>query len=81
MNMSVPFIFDSLGKWKAGNMNEWNYLWYKQWGYEDFENGRGNQFTRVYLASDSNEYFLINAATPKYGFDCIQVIYFRKVSQ
>jgi hypothetical protein len=79
MNMSVPFMYDSLGKWKAGNMKEWNYLWYKQWGYVDFENGRGNQFTRPYIASDSNEYFLINAATPKDGFDFIQEIYFRKV--
>ena len=79
MNMKVPFIFDSVGRWSAGNMKEWNYLWYKKWGYKNYESGKGNQFTRPYI-SDSNVYFLINATTPQIG-EGIQEIYFKKVSR
>lgn len=80
MNMKVPFICDSIGRWNAGNMKEWNYLWYKQWGYKDYEIGKGNQFTRPYT-TDSNVYFLINATTPQDGAAFIQEIYFRKIKE
>jgi hypothetical protein len=80
MNMKVPFICDSIGRWNAGNMKEWNYIWYKQWGYKDYEIGKGNQFTRPY-AIDSNVYFLINATTPQDGAAFIQEIYFRKIKE
>jgi hypothetical protein len=61
-------------------MKEWNYIWYKQWGYKDYEIGKGNQFTRPY-AIDSNVYFLINATTPQDGAAFIQEIYFRKIKE
>jgi hypothetical protein len=30
MNMKVPFLYDSIGTWKAGNLNEWNWLLFTQ---------------------------------------------------
>jgi len=78
MNMKVPFIFDSVGKWNAGNMKEWNYLWYKQWGYKDYEVGKGNQFTRPDTPDSS---FLLNGTTPQRGAEFIQEIYFRRISR
>ncbi|MDP4131035.1 MAG: hypothetical protein Q8939_12810 [Bacteroidota bacterium] len=80
MNMKVPFIYDSVGRWNAGNMKEWNYLWFKKWGYKDYKEGKGNQFTRPYIA-DSNVYFLINGTTPQDSAAYIQEIYFRKIKE
>jgi hypothetical protein len=78
MNMKVPFICDSIGRWNAGNMKEWNYLWYEKWGYKDYEIGRGNQFTRP---DTSDSTFLLNSATPQNGAAFIQELYFRKISR
>lgn len=76
MNMKVPFIFDSVGKWNAGNMKEWNYLWYKQWGYKNYEVGKGNQFTRP---DNPDSTFLLNSATPQGNAEFIQEIYFKRI--
>ncbi|HET9824145.1 MAG TPA: hypothetical protein VFP87_02360 [Chitinophagaceae bacterium] len=72
MNMRVPFIFDSVGTWKAGNLEEWNYLYYKN-------NSKINtQFTRPEY-DDST--FLLNSTTPQTGAEPIQEIYFRKINR
>ena len=80
MNMLVPFICDSIGRWSAGNMKEWNYLWYENWGYKSYDANGGNQFTQPYM-KDSNFYFLINGATPHDNAPFIQEIYFKKIAR
>lgn len=83
MNMKVPFIRDSVGRWRAGNMKEWNWLFFKSFGYnksmEDMTNPGGTQFTRPYT-ENSNTYFLINSATPQDNAEVISDIYFKKVN-
>ena len=78
MNMKVPFLFDSVGKWNAaGNgLEDWNWLYYESWGYSDYKENTGNQFTSPWTADSS---FYINGATPKKGKKGIQMIYFRKI--
>jgi hypothetical protein len=80
MNMKVPFLYDSVGSWTAGNMKEWNWLRFKSFHYRDLNDHSGSQFTRPYL-KDSTLFFLINGATPQDGADFIQEIYFRKLKQ
>lgn len=80
MNMKVPFMYDSIGTWEAGNMKEWNWLRFKNFKYNLSEGNPGSQFTRPYT-TDSNVYFLINAATPQDGAAFIQEIYFRKIKE
>jgi len=71
MNIKVPFIYDSTGTWQAGNLNEWNYLFYKS------NPNINTQFTRPETADST---FLLNSTTPQAGADFIQEIYFRKIS-
>lgn len=71
LDMKVPFIYDSIGKWKAGNMKEWNYLYFRG------DMKINAQFTRPYEA-DSAIFFLINGTTPQDGKAFIQEIYFKK---
>jgi len=84
MNMKVPFMRDSVGRWKAGNMKEWNWLFFKSFGYskrmEDLTNPGGSQFTRPYT-ENSNIYFLINAATPQDNAEVISDIYFKRTTK
>ena len=75
MNMKVPFMHDSCGTWKAGNMKEWNYLEYKNFNYP--ENGTGEQFTRPEGIDSS---FLLNSSTPQKGETFIGEIYFKKIT-
>lgn len=79
MNMKVPFLYDSIGTWKAGNFNEWNWLLFKNFEYHLSNKNSGSQFTRPYI-ENSKTYFLINGATPQDGADIIQDIYFRKIT-
>ena len=53
-NMKVPFIYDSTGKWNAGGsgVEEWNYLYYKGWGYSNYKKNSGDQFDQC-CSSDS----------------------------
>ena len=82
MNMKVPFMYDSVGRWKAGNVNEWCWLFFKKFGYTDQmyseTNPSGSQFTRPYK-ENSDTFFLINAATPRDNEKTISDIYFKKI--
>lgn len=77
MNRKAPFIYDSIGRWEAGDMKEWNFLYYKSWKYSKRQTG--DQFTRTYLV-DSTYYFLLNSATPQKGAKSILEIYFKKIN-
>ncbi len=76
LNMQVPFIFDSVGTWKASglSLDEWNTLYYKSWNYSN--NNSGEQFTQC---CDTDSTFYINSATPQKGQENIQEIYFKKL--
>lgn len=37
MNMKVPFMYSSIGKWTAGNVNEWCWLLFEGFKY-DYKN-------------------------------------------
>ena len=80
MNMKVPFIFDSAGKWKAGEggLEDWNRLYYKSWNYKSFDKNSGNQFDQCCLPDST---FYINGATPQTGEQFIQEIYFKKIKK
>jgi hypothetical protein len=74
MNMKVPFMYDSVGTWEAGNMQEWNYLYYASFKYS--KAGTGEQFTRPEYADSS---FLLNSSTLQKGSQSIGEIYFKKI--
>lgn len=80
MNMKVPFMADSAGKWKAGNVNEWCWLLFNNLKYENGDEHPGSQFTRPYREK-SDTFFLINAATPRDNEKTISDIYFRKINR
>ena len=80
MNMKVPFLYDSVGSWTAGNMKEWNWLRFKSFHYGNLNEHSGSQFSRPYL-KDSTVFFLINGATPQEGADFIQEMYFKKLKK
>ena len=79
MNMDVPFICDSSGLWNAGggNLDDWNWLYYRSWNFAQYKKNTGDQFTRPWT---SDSIFYINSATPKKGQQGINQIYFRKIS-
>ncbi len=58
MNMKVPFMYDSIGTWKARNMNEWNWLIFKSFKYDFSNENSGSQFTRPY--DEKFGHFLFN---------------------
>ena len=72
MNMHVPFIYDSIGTWEAGNLKEWNYLHYKK------NINIHTQFTRPEYPDSS---FLLNSTTPQNNREFIQEIYFKKIGR
>jgi len=72
MNMQVPFIFDSIGKWEAGyGLDEWNWIYYKS------NNEIKTQFDQCCLQDST---FYLNSTTPKKGFESIKKIYFKKIN-
>ena len=74
LNMNVPFLYDSVGKWlpTKGGLEDWNWIFYKN-------NPRiCTQFSEVWT-EDSMFYF--NSATPKKGQEAISKIYFRKIKR
>ena len=78
MNKQVPFMYDSAGRWKAGNVNEWCWLLFANFKYGYNDEHPGSQFTRPY-EEGSDTFFLINAATPRDNRKTISSIYFKKV--
>jgi len=70
--MKVPFIYDSVGHWKAGNMKEWNYLYYGK------NKNINTQFSRPEMPEST---FLLNSTTPQKGAEFIQEIYFKKIGR
>jgi hypothetical protein len=78
MNMRVPFMYDSVGIWKAGNVNEWCWMLFKGFKYDVDNENSGSQFTRPF-EEGADTLFLINAATPQDYQKTISDIYFRKI--
>ena len=82
MNMQVPFMYDSLGRWRAGDISEWCWLFFKKFGYDNKmyseTNPSGSQFTRPF-DEKLDTFFLINAATPRDNEKTISDLYFKKV--
>ncbi|HVM86675.1 MAG TPA: hypothetical protein VMT76_00710 [Puia sp.] len=78
MNMRVPFMYDSIGRWRAGNVNEWCWLLFDSFKYDDKNENSGSQFTRPYKEK-SDTFFLINAATPRDNNKTVSDIYFKKI--
>lgn len=78
MNMKVPFLFDSIGTWKAGNFNEWNWIQFKRFQYDSNNINSGSQFTKPYTEG-TDTYFLLTGATPRNGAYFIEDIFFRKI--
>jgi hypothetical protein len=76
-NMKVPFINDSIGKWKASgsSIDEWNNLYFNSWDY-----GKGNSGEQFTQCCDVDTTFYINSATPQIGEKGIQEIYFKKLN-
>ena len=76
-NMKVPFINESIGKWKASgsSLDEWNNLYYKSWDYA--KGNSGEQFTQC---CDVDTTFYINSPTPQIGEKNIRKIYFKKLN-
>lgn len=73
LNMEVPFIYDTIGKWSvSGNsLDEMNNLIYQN------NNKIHTQFTQLYK-NNTDSIFYLNSATPKKGQDGIKEIYFIK---
>ena len=80
MNMKVPFIYDSVGKWNAGggDYEDWNYLYYRNWGYSKYEKNVGDPFTQPTIP---DSIFYMNSTTPQQNQDALQRIYFKKIRQ
>jgi hypothetical protein len=72
-NMSVPFIYDSIGKWyTAGNsLDEMNVLVFQS------NNAIKTQFTQLFFDKGDSIFFL-NSNTPKVGKSSINEVCFRK---
>jgi hypothetical protein len=77
MNMKVPFMYDSIGKWIAGDGSPYSYnqLYYKSFNYGKVSTG--DHFYPPYL-ENSDSIFLINAPTPQNGGEVIKELYFKK---
>lgn len=76
--MDVPFMYKDVGKWKAGNVNEWCWLLFDGFKYDFNNKNSGSQFTRPYLEKNDTV-ILINATTPKDNQKTISSLYFKKV--
>lgn len=73
LNMKVPFIFDSTGKWipAGGGLEDWNWLFYKS------NENISTQFTEPWTI---DSIFYMNSTTPQKGEKNIKEIYFKKIS-
>lgn len=72
LNMQVPFIYDSVGKWitSNGKVEDWNRLYYKK-------NPKiGTSFTAPWT---KDSIFYLNSTTPKQGEKPVERIYFKKI--
>jgi len=79
MNKKVPFLYDSIGTWVAGNVSEWCWMRFKSFPYPN-ERNTGSQFTRPY-SKGTDTFFLINSATPQDGASTIGSIIFKKIKR
>lgn len=72
LNMSVPFIYDSTGKWEAsaGGLEDWNWIYYKS------NSNISTQFTEPWT---KDFIFYLNSVTPQVGQTSVSTIYFKKV--
>ena len=72
MNLRVPFIFDSIGRWEAGGagLEDWNWMYYKS------NKKIRTQFDQCCLTDST---FYMNSTTPQQGHDAIGEIYFKKI--
>lgn len=75
LNMKVPFMFDSVGKWKLGNNSPYNYneLFYSNFDYS--KAGSGEHFFNL---SDLDSTFLLNSTMPQLGKLPVYELYFKK---
>ena len=73
-NMSVPFIFDTIGKWhcSGSNIDEMNFLIFNS------NNKIKTQFTQLYF-DKGDSIFNLNSNTPRVGQSSINEIYFIKL--
>lgn len=74
LNMKVPFIYDSTGKWLStkGGLEDWNWMFYK--GNPEIS----TQFTETWTA---DSIFYMNSTTPQKGEEAISKIYFKKIKR
>jgi len=70
--MSVPFIYDSCGKWEVGGsqLDEWNVLFYAS-------NPKIN--TQFDIVSNKDSSFYLNSVTPQKGNESVSRIYFKRI--
>jgi hypothetical protein len=71
LNMDVPFLPDSLGKWKSGGNNEFNIM-----SFQNFESFKA-QYSEC---CNSDSIFTIDVILPKKGKQALDIIYFKKVN-
>jgi hypothetical protein len=78
-SMDVPFIYDSTGRWNAGGsgIDEWNYIYYRKWGYSKYQKDLGDQFAHC-CAADST--ININSVTPQAGKVPVNKLVFKKLN-
>jgi hypothetical protein len=72
-NMSVPFIYDTIGKWycSGNNLDELNYLVF------DRNKKIKTQFTQLYFDKGDSVFYL-NSNTPRVGQSSVNEVYFKK---
>ena len=72
LNLKVPFIYDSIGKWKPseGGVEDWNWLSYKS------NPNINTQFTEPWT---TDSIFYMNSVTPQVGQIAVSKIYFKKI--
>jgi len=74
MNMAVPFLYDSIGRWitGGGGMDDWNSLYYER-------NERIPEQFEPCCVADST--FYINSVTPREGAEPVNKIYFKRIQK
>lgn len=77
INMGAPFIYDTEGKWNAPgkDFEGWYWLWYREWGYEKYEENKGTQFSGCCFQDSTISIRFI----PQEGYDALDNIYFKKI--
>jgi hypothetical protein len=74
MNMEVPFMYDSKGRWIAGGggLDDWNLLYYER------NELTPEQFESCCVADST---FYIDRVTPRDGAEPVHKIYFKRIAQ